>query len=81
MPYTVWHACPAGAGAWLPWRPVSGHLQHPLIAPNSASDAHGIARAMRSAMPGHLFAVRRSPDGEPLWPNGMADHYSLPPYV
>jgi hypothetical protein len=82
-PYTVWHACPvpaAAAVAWEPWRPIAGHLAHPLIAKLPAGDAHQIARSMRSVFPGHLFAVRPTATGYPVWPVAMVDHYDMPPY-
>jgi|GEM_PF-3956956 len=80
MNYNIWQACPAGNG-WLPWEPVSGQWQHPLIAPLSAAEAHDIARKLRSVFPGHLFAVRPATSGKPLWPEAMADCYDLPPFA
>lgn len=80
--YAVWMACPTEAGmGWLPWQPVAGVWQHPLVMPCSAAEAHAIARTMRSTFPGSLLAVRPAAAGEPLWPDAMADHYDLPPYV
>ena len=80
MTYTVLQACPTPNG-WEPWEPVSGHLQHPLIVPLHAPEAHRIAQGMRAIFHGHLFAVRPAADGPPLFPEAMADHYDLPPYV
>ena len=79
----VWVACPAEDGEhWLlPWEPVFGQWQHPLIAPLLAEEAHDMARKMRTVFPGHLFAVRPLSAGEPLWPEAMVDHYDLPPYA
>jgi hypothetical protein len=36
---------------------------------------------MRAVFHGHLFAVRPANAGPPLFPEAMADHYDLPPYV
>lgn len=80
MNHSIWQACPVENG-WLPWEPVSGQWQHPLIAPLSAREAHGIACRLRAVFPGHLFGVRPASAGEPLWPEGMVDHYDLPPYA
>lgn len=80
MPYTVWQACPVDQH-WLPWAPVSGHWQHPLVAPLTAAEAHRLARGLRATFPGHLFAVRSAAAGQPLWPAEMVDHYDLPPYA
>jgi hypothetical protein len=80
MSHTIWQACPVDQH-WLPWAPVSGQWQHPLIAPLTAAEAHRLARKLRSALPGHLFAVRPAATGEPIWPEAMVDHYELAPYV
>jgi hypothetical protein len=80
MNYIVWQACPTPSG-WEPWEPIYGHLQNPLSGQLPATEAHWIARGMRTTFHGHLFAVRPAAAGPPLFPEAMADHYDLPPYV
>lgn len=80
MNYIVWQAYPASCG-WEPWNPIAGQLSHPLILPLSAAEAHRIAQGMRLVFPGHLFAVRTAAAGVPVWPEGMADYYDMPPYA
>ena len=80
MNYIVWQACPTPNG-WEPWEPICGHLQNPLSGQLPAREAHWIARGMRATFHGHLFAVRPAAAGPPLFPEAMADHYDLPPYV
>lgn len=42
--------------------------------------AHEYGKRLRKTLKGSLVAVRATEKGEPLWAEGMPDHYELPPY-